>query len=125
MWVSRVLRYVWDYLLHFWNASNGWAIWLPTLLLFLLCFGLLLWGTLRDRRASPGLLAYGFCYLVANYSLSWLLSAGRYLSCGFVFFLLAASLTENRPNLRRGLLAGEPVLLGIYLCGHLSGAQIM
>ena len=33
MWVSRVLRYVWDYLLHFWNASNGWAIWLPTLLL--------------------------------------------------------------------------------------------
>mgnify|MGYP005789882021 FL=1 len=70
-------------------------------------------------------MAYGFCYLVANYSLSWLLSAGRYLSCGFVFFLLAASLTENRPNLRRGLLAGEAVLLGIYLCGHLSGAQIM
>ena len=125
MWVSQVLRYVWDYLLHFWNASNGWAIWLPTLLLFLVCFALLLWGTLRDRRASPGLLAYGFCYLVANYSLSWLLSAGRYLSCGFVFFLLAASLTENRPNLRRGLLAGEAVLLGIYLCGHLSGAQIM
>ena len=125
MWVSQVLRYVWDYLLHFWNASNGWAIWLPTLLLFLVCFALLLWGTLRDRRAGPGLLAYGFCYLVANYSLSWLLSAGRYLSCGFVFFLLAASLTENRPNLRRGLLAGEAVLLGIYLCGHLSGAQIM
>ena len=125
MWVSQVLRYVWDYLLHFWNASNGWAIWLPTLLLFLLCFALLLWGTLRDRRADPGLLAYGFCYLVANYSLSWLLSAGRYLSCGFEFFLLAASLTENRPNLRRGLLAGEAVLLGIYLCGHLSGAQIM
>ena len=125
MWISSVLRYVWRYLCSTWGTANCLALWLPTLALFLLSFALLLWGALRDRKTSPGLLAYGFCVVIANYSLSWLLSAGRYLSCAVPLFLLGARFLANKPNLRRAVLLGEAALLGIYYFAHLSGAQIM
>ena len=60
-----------------------------------------------------------------NYCLSWLLSAGRYLSCGFVFFIFAAALLEEFPWLRRLVLGAEAVFLGVYLYAYTSGAQIM
>lgn len=124
MWISQVLRYIWDYFWSYRDASIGYAVWLPELLLFVVCF-LLLVLALRREDASAGLLAYSFCYLCANYSLSWLLSGGRYLSCGFPFFLFAAQLTQSRPNLRRFLFASEAVFLGVYFMAYLNGAHIM
>ena len=125
MWISSVLRYVWKYLCSTWGTANSLALWLPTLALFLLSFALLVWGALRDRKTSPGLLAYGFCVVIANYALSWLLSAGRYLSCAVPLFLLGARFLADKPNLRRAVLLGEAALLGICYFAHLSGAQIM
>lgn len=124
MWVSRTLQYVWSY---FWeNAGNsfGWAVWAPTLFLFVAFFALIAVSAGKLRNLS-GLLAYAFCYLIVNYSLSWLLSAGRYLSCGFPFFILLAGFTEKRPVLRSVLLSGEALFLGVYLFAYLSGAQVM
>ena len=102
----------------------GWAVWLPTLVLFVVFFVTLALSAFR-RENPPSLLVYGFCYLVANYSLSWLLSAGRYLSCGFVFFIFAAALLERFPRLRGLVLGVEAVFLGIYLYAYTCGAQIM
>lgn len=113
MWISKVVVTLWNYLVKNFGNTLGWAIWLPELLL-LPAFFLLLAAGIRNRKLPASLLAYGFCYLIANYSLSWLISGGRYLSCGFVFFLFLAALTENRPTLRRLLLAGEAVFLGCH-----------
>ena len=124
MWISKVLVYIWDYLRGNIEKSLGWATWMPNLVLFILFFCVLVLAT-RRRENPPSLLAYAFCYLVANYSLSWLLSAGRYLSCGFVFFILAAELLQRRPQLRQFVLGGEAVFLGIYLYGYVTGAHIM
>ena len=124
MWISKVVVTLWNYLVKNFGNTLGWAIWLPELLL-LPAFFLLLAAGIRNRKLPASLLAYGFCYLIANYSLSWLISGGRYLSCGFVFFLFLAALTENRPTLRRLLLAGEAVFLGVMLSAYVSGAQIM
>lgn len=71
---------------------------------------------------------YAFAYLVLNYSLSWLLSAGRYLSCALPFFLFAAALTEKRPRLT-ALLAGgmgvgflaNPVVLPVGRADYVNG----
>ena len=115
MWISKVVVTLWNYLVKNFGNTLGWAIWLPELLL-LPAFFLLLAAGIRNRKLPASLLAYGFCYLIANYSLSWLISGGRYLSCGFVFF---------RPTLRRLLLAGEAVFLGVMLSAYVSGAQIM
>ena len=71
------------------------------------------------------MLAYAFCCLVANYSLSWLLSAGRYLSVCFPLFILGAVLIKDRPKLRQAVYAAEAEQLGIYFYADLNGAQVM
>ena len=124
LWISQVVEYIARYFVD--NAGNsfGWAVWAPALALFVVGLALLYWAALR-RGHPAGLLAYGFCFFVATYSLSWLLSAGRYLSTCFVLFLFLAKLTQRRPALRAALLGGEGVLLGVYLCAFLAGAQVM
>lgn len=124
LWISQVVEYIGRYLGDNLGSSYGWAVWAPALALFVVGLALLYWAALR-RGHPAGLLAYGFCFFVATYSLSWLLSAGRYLSTCFVLFLFLAKLTQRRPALRAALLGGEGVLLGVYLCAFLSGAQVM
>lgn len=124
LWISQVVEYIGRYLGDNLGSSYGWAVWAPDLALFVVGLALLYWAALR-RGHPAGLLAYGFCFFVATYSLSWLLSAGRYLSTCFVLFLFLAKLTQRRPALRAALLGGEGVLLGVYLCAFLAGAQVM
>lgn len=124
LWISQVVEYIGRYLGDNLGSSFGWAVWAPALALFVVGLALLYWAALRKGHPA-GLLAYGFCFFVATYSLSWLLSAGRYLSTCFVLFLFLAKLTQRRPALRAALLGGEGVLLGVYLCAFLSGAQVM
>ena len=123
-WIGGVVQYLADYLGGSFHSANGWAIWLPELALFPVAVALLVLAW-RRREFPNSLLVYGFAYLVVNYSLSWLLSAGRYLSCGVPFFLMAALLTEKRPAVRGFLVVTEAVLLGVYLSGFVGGAQIM
>lgn len=124
LWISQVVEYIGRYLGDNLGSSFGWAVWAPALALFVVGLALLYWAALR-RGHPAGLLAYGFCFFVATYSLSWLLSAGRYLSTCFVLFLFLAKLSQRRPALRAALLGGEGVLLGVYLCAFLAGAQVM
>ena len=70
-------------------------------------------------------LLYGYVYLVLNYSLSWLLSAGRYLSCALPFFLFAAALTARRPRLFALVACASGVLFVAALSVYLTGGQIM
>lgn len=123
MWIADVLAYLTEYALNNLGQPIGWAIWLPEVLLFVVCFAVLAAAVWKNLH--PGLVAFGFCYLIANYSLSWLLSAGRYLSCGFMLFILAAALLEKHPHLRTAVLGAEAVGLGVYLFAWLAGAQIM
>ena len=97
------------------------AIWIPQIFLFILFFIALV---LCWRKLPSIYTLYAFFYLILNYSLSWLLSAGRYLSCGIPFFLFAAVLTNKRPALEKGLTAGMAALMGIYLFAWLNGASI-
>ena len=124
LWISQVVEYIGRYLGDNLGSSFGWAVWVPALALFVVGLALLYWAALRKGHPA-GLLAYGFCFFVATYSLSWLLSAGRYLSTCFVLFLFLAKLTQRRPALRAALLGGEGVLLGVYLCAFLAGAQVV
>ena len=97
-------------------------IWIPTLLLFAAFFPLLWYARKRFRSMYT---LYAFAYLVLNYSLSWLLSAGRYLSCALPFFLFAAGLTEKRPRLTALLAGGMGVGFLANLWCYLLGGQIM
>lgn len=121
MWFSQTLQYVGENAFAWGDLPTRAAIWIPQLVLFGLFFALL---AICWRRFPSMYTLYAFFYLVLNYSLSWLLSGGRYLSCGVPFFLFAAAVTEKRPSLEKGLTAAMAALMGIYLFAWLNGASI-
>ena len=122
MWISDTLWYVFRNALGYADEAIRLELWVPTALLFPVFLALLV----AARRRHRGMyVLYAFVYLVLNYSLSWLLSAGRYLSCGIPFFLFAAELTRDRPWLRRALAAGMSVLFLVLLGRYFSGGQVM
>ena len=121
-WISDTLWYVWDNALHYPTVSVRYEIWIPTILLFPLFFALLWWAKKRFRSMYT---LYAFACLVLNYSLSWLLSAGRYLSCALPFFLFAAALTQRRRWLSFTLAALMALGFLVTLHAYLTGGQIM
>ena len=121
-WISDTLWYVLENARSYPTVSIRYEIWIPTLAMFPLFFALLCYAWKRFRSMYT---LYAFVYLVLNYSLSWLLSAGRYLSCALPFFLFAAALTEKRPWLTALLAGGMGAGFLINLALYLTGGQIM
>ena len=121
-WISDTLWYVLENARSYPTVSIRYEIWIPTLAMFPLFFALLCYAWKRFRSMYT---LYAFVYLVLNYSLSWLLSAGRYLSCALPFFLFAAALTEKRPWLTALLAGGMGAGFLINLARYLTGGQIM
>ena len=121
-WISGTLGYVLQNALTYPNPEVRLQIWIPTLILFPVLLSLL-WAARRRHRSMY--LLYAFTYLVLNYSLSWLLSAGRYLSCALPFFLFAAVLTDGRRWAAALLAGGMGALFLVNLAVFLTGGQIM
>lgn len=124
MWVSHVVRYIVDYWGMNGRQSAGWAIWAPALILFIGGFVVLALAGIRED-SRPALVMFTALYFVANFSLAWLLSAGRYLSCGFGLFIFLAVLVRKREWVRSYLLVAGCLLMGVYLSAYVNGAHIM
>ena len=121
-WISDTLWYVLHNALSYPTEAVRYQLWIPTILLFPVFFALAVYARKRFRSMY---VLYGFVYLVLNYSLSWLLSAGRYLSCALPFFLFAAALTERRRWLTILLTVVMSLGFVVTLYGYLTGGQIM
>ena len=121
-WISDTLWYVLRNAMTYPTQAVRYQLWIPTILLFPAFFALAVYARKRFRSMY---VLYGFVYLVLNYSLSWLLSAGRYLSCALPFFLFAAALTEKRRWLTIWLTAVMSLGFIVTLYGYLTGGQIM
>ncbi|WP_099206162.1 glycosyltransferase family 39 protein [Scatolibacter rhodanostii] len=106
------------------NESHGVSIWIPELILFVV-FLLLLILAIMQKKHKSFISIYGLAYLTVSYSLSWLLSAGRYLSSSIVFFIFAAVLTERWKWLDKVITVVFSILFGIYLFAFVAGAEIM
>lgn len=120
--IAHTLGYVLKNALSYPMVMVRYQIWIPTILLFPVFFALLVWARKKFRSMYT---LYGFVYLVLNYSLSWLLSAGRYLSCALPFFLFAAALTQDRPKLTACLAVVMGAGFLVNLTWFLTGGQIM
>lgn len=124
MWISKVIAYMGQYAWSTKDAPEKRVLWIPQLLLFVLFF-LLLWRGIVGRRQGSHLLLYAFVSFVMTFSLSWLLSAGRYLSTCIPFFLFAAEAVEGKPLLRIGIPIFCAAGYGWLLWMHLAGASVM
>ena len=122
LWFSKVLTYLLKNALTWDNVVTRWEMWIPQLLLFPLV-ALLLWKSWRKHRSMFTL--YAFVYFILNYCLSWLLSAGRYLSCAVPCFFFAADELEGHPRLTGILAAGMLLLQCVFCYRYLCWGQVM
>lgn len=122
MWFPKVLVYLARNALTWPAITTRWEMWIPELILFPI-FALLLWRSWKKHRSM--LTLYAFVYFILNYCLSWLLSAGRYLSCALPCFLFAADELEEKPKLTGALMAVMGLLQCWFLYHYLCWGQVM
>lgn len=122
LWFPKVLAYLAENAVSWPNAVTRWEMWIPELALFPI-FALLLWKSWKKHRSMFTL--YAFVYFILNYCLSWLLSAGRYLSCGTPFFFFASDELEGKPKLTAALVALMAILQCVFCYRYLCWGQVM
>lgn len=105
------------------EPSMKWCIWYPEWILFLLAILVILYGV---KRRNSKYTAFLIAYTVLNYSVTYLISGGRYMSCALPLFFLLAQWTGKKSNIwYYGILTCFGAGMVVYLTGYLTGWQIM
>ncbi len=97
-------------------------VWIPELLIFIITMLLLLYSL---RRHPLRYSAFLFVYTIVNYSVTFLISGGRYMACALTAFLFLAEGTTGRKILYYIILILFLCLTGVYLHGFMSGQQVL
>ena len=106
------------------GRTMAFEVWLPELFLFIGGIVLLIIG-LREKSFPVFLLVYGFLYFVSNYSLSWPLSIGRYMSCCVPIFIILANTASKHKHLERCVTPAFSMLFMFYFIAFITGKQVM
>ena len=120
---TKALSYVFRYAFSdTYNLQTRFALWMPQAVLAVLCAAVLLYGI---RKLKAFHIGYAVSYVLLTYSATWLLSAGRYLSCCIPLFIVLALAAERRKWLMPVFISLFSVLLTVYYTGYFNGMQIM
>lgn len=98
------------------------AVWFPELVLFVLAFVCILYSL---RRHPLRMSAFLFVYTLVNYSVTFLISGGRYMACALPMFIILAEGTKKQKWFYSLILLGSLCLLGVYFKAYMSGWQVM
>ena len=98
------------------------CIWLPEFIAFFLAFLALYYGRKRHPLKYT---AYLFVYVMVNYSVTWLISGGRYMLCAFPMYMIAGEFVHRHPRLYPWLIAVSSMLMTVYLSGYFTWRQVM
>lgn len=123
VYFTEVLNEIWNYI--FSPATSNTlkiCIWIPELLLFLLTVTALFYAVWRHPLKYTAFLTV---YLLVNYSVTFLISGGRYLACALPLFIIGGEFFKRHPVLYQGVVCVSAVLMGIYMAGYLTWKQVM
>ena len=98
------------------------SVWVPELVLFAVTVILLFYGL---RRHPLKYTAFLLVYTIVNYSVTFLISGGRYMSCAFPLFIILGEMLDRHPKLYNMVVAVSSMLFAIYMAGYVSWKQIM
>ncbi|SFR80037.1 ArnT family glycosyltransferase [Anaeromicropila populeti] len=98
------------------------AIFLPEFIIFVFAVGCILYGLKKHYIVYVTFL---LMYVMLNYSLSFLISGGRYMSCAIPMFVIMAEFSNKHQWADRLITVVSTLLLGIYLTGFLFLKNIM
>lgn len=122
-WVPNCLREIIGYVFDN-NMAYGerMAIWIPELVIFVLTVVCLIYMIpTHPLKYSAFLLVY----TMVNYSVTFLISGGRYMACALPLFIVLADIAGKHPMLYRGIVFLGMLLFGVYFMGFFMGFQIM
>ena len=77
------------------------------------------------RRHPLRYSAFLFVYTIVNYSVTFLISGGRYMACALTLFLFLAEWAVGRKILYYMVLIIFVCLMGFYFHGFMSGQQVL
>ena len=98
------------------------CIWIPEIILFVFSVALLIYAL----RCHPlKYTAYLFVYSMVNYSVTFLISGGRYMLCAFPMFIIMGEILDRHPKIYNLVVIFSSILCGIYMAGFLSWKQIL
>lgn len=97
------------------------CIWLPQFVLFFLCCATLIYGL---NKVSSGYILFLVFYLIMNYTPSFLLSGGRYMSVAFPMFIILGIFFEKHPRLWEGAIVVSSLLYALYMGIYLNYGQV-
>ena len=120
MWFSETITYMLAYIKTDFIYNN--PIFIPQLFMFAF-FSIIF--ALSFRKHKTSYIVFAFATLILNFSLAWLLSAGRYMSCSVIFFIFMATLVDNSKPLR---IITPVLMIALYIftfTAHLNGVPIM
>jgi hypothetical protein len=126
IWHQRA-QYFGKTISHLWNMTatvhdyTKVAIWLPQLIVFIFACIILVYGI---RHHKPQYTCFLLLYTVMNYTPSWLLSAGRYMTVAIPMYFILAEWLDKKPKLWTAVLIGFSMLFSFYMWGFLQWRQI-
>ncbi len=91
---TKTLAMMWDRVVSDPASDLSVRIWIPSLVLFVIAFVLLLYGI---RRIPAVYSVYFGLFFIMNYMMTWPLSIGRYMICTLPMFLVMAVAAERHP----------------------------
>ena len=103
--------------INFFENSQSICVWLPQLVLFFLCCATLLYGL---NKVSSGYILFLVLYLIMNYTPSYLLSGGRYMSVAFPMFIILGIFFEKHPKLWDVAIITSALLYTLYMGIYLN-----
>jgi Gpi18-like mannosyltransferase len=105
------------------NESNLQAsIWMPAVLIFVMATAIIIYSI---KRHNATYLSFMVMYLLINYSLTWPMSEGRYMSCAFPMYIMLAEFSERYKKADKWITVTFSIFMGIYMTAFLLCKQVM
>lgn len=98
------------------------STWYPEIVLFVLAIVLILYAL---RRHPLKYTAFLIVYTAVNYSVTFLISGGRYMACALPMFVILAEWTQKKPKVYQAIVWISAMLFTVYFAGYMTGQQIM
>ena len=114
--ITEIIRYISGQ-----ASDTTLLIWYPELILFLVAAGLFLYS-LRTQPLKYS--AYLLVYTLINYSVTFLISGGRYMLNALPLFFFTAALLDKHKMLYKLLCFASALLYGIYFTAFLTNGPI-
>lgn len=113
--VFNTINYLWYYFKSDLRTSNAMTMWGPQLVLLFISIAAIIYGIGKLRITYT---VYLILYTLLTFSLTWLLSGGRYTCCAVSLFMIGGIWLEKHKKLKEGVYIFSAMLFAFFLTAY-------